>query len=367
MVLEHNGVDRCCCIIPILPGTPQEKIDAIRRELDRVFLKQVLRNFTLEERINLTNSDCWRRYLLRIEILSSSKREQNAKHLKRKVILQELERRFLRALATSIGKKYRDLLEYQQVQHRKLRAGNLNAGLGQRDGPLSRRAHNMDDGNSSDEEAAGGREADAAEQRLHDRHLDDAAEYEGEEEDRVHVEKDDEEKQNDIQEEDEDSEKEREDLEEMEEEQKENAIQEKKKSADERVKQSFCVTCLLNQHSRDARPGDDVTFQFVISQSNLIVDYKFDVNSERWCEVVFQLPLGNKSKLDLATIVETEVEKFIVHQTPGIERCIESEEVVHDVPTKFLQTQGINLEVWTGFKRFIGSWERFGNYFATHC
>ncbi|VDK48733.1 unnamed protein product, partial [Cylicostephanus goldi] len=164
--------------IPILPGTPQEKIDAIRRELDRVFLKQVLRNFTLEERINLTNSDCWRRYHLRIEILSSSKREQNAKHLKRRVILQELEKRFLRALATSIGKKYRDLLEYQQVQHRKLRAGNLNAGLGRGDGPVPRRAHNMDDGNSSDEEAA-----------------DDAAEYEGEEEDRVHVEKDDEEKQ----------------------------------------------------------------------------------------------------------------------------------------------------------------------------
>ncbi|EPB65839.1 hypothetical protein ANCCEY_15088, partial [Ancylostoma ceylanicum] len=119
------------------------------------------------------------------------------------------------------------------------------------------RAHRMDDGNSSDEEAAGGREADAAEQRLHDRHLDDAAEYEGEEEDRVHVEKDDEDK------------------------------------------------------------------QFVISQSNLIVDYKFDVTSERW-----------------------EVEKFIVHQTPGIERCIESEEVVNDVPTKHLQTQGINLEAF---------------------
>ncbi|KHJ81163.1 hypothetical protein OESDEN_19151 [Oesophagostomum dentatum] len=88
-----------------------------------------------------------------------------------------------------------------------------------------------------------------------------------------------------------------------------------------------------------------VIFQFVLSQSNLIVDYKFDVSSERWCEVVFQLPLGNKSKLDLATIVEKEVEKFIVHQTPGIERCIESEEVVNDVPTKFLQTQGINFEV----------------------
>ncbi|KAK6036601.1 hypothetical protein COOONC_25895, partial [Cooperia oncophora] len=58
--------------------------------------------------------DCWRRYRLRIEILSSTKREQNAKHLKRKVIMQELERRFLRSLAGSISKKYRDVLEYQQ-------------------------------------------------------------------------------------------------------------------------------------------------------------------------------------------------------------------------------------------------------------
>ncbi|KAK5964405.1 DNA-directed RNA polymerase subunit [Trichostrongylus colubriformis] len=309
--------------IPILPGTPRERIDAIRRELDRVFLKQVLRNFSFEERINLTSSDCWRRYYLRIEILSSAKREQNAKHLKRKMILQELERRFLRSLATSISKKYRDILEYQQVQHRKLRAGNLSAGIGQRDTPggVPRRTHHMDDGNSSDEEAAGGREADAAEQRLHNRHLDDAAEYEGEEEDRGEVENDDEEKQNEIQEENEDSEREQDDEDEDSEENREATIEERKKSADERIR-------------------------FVISQSNLIVDYKFDVNSERWCEVVFQLPLGNKSKLDLSTIVEKEVEKFIVHQTPGIERCIETEEVVNDMPTKFLQTQGINLEAF---------------------
>lgn len=308
--------------IPVLPGTSQERIDAIRRELDRVFLKQVLRNFSFEERINLTTSDCWRRYRLRIEILPSAKREQNAKHLKRKMILQEIERRFLRALANSINKKYRDVLEYQQVQHRKLRAGNLSAGLGQTGpGGVLRRAPHMDDGNSSDEEAAGGKEADAAEQRLHNRHLDDAAEYEGEEEDRVHVEKDDEEKQNEFQEENEDSEKEEKSEDEDDDEKKEAAQQERKRSADERIK-------------------------FVISQSNLIVDYKFDVNSERWCEVVFQLPLGNKSKLDLSTIVEKEVEKFIVHQTPGIERCIETEEVVNDRPTKYLQTQGINLEAF---------------------
>ncbi|WKX97060.1 hypothetical protein Q1695_013032 [Nippostrongylus brasiliensis] len=307
--------------IPILPGTSRERIDSIRRELDRIFFKQVLRKFSFEERINLTCGDCWRRYCLRIEILPSNKREQNAKHLKRGFIMQEIERRFLRALANAITKKYSDVLEYQQVQHRKLRAGNLSAGLGQRNaGAPTRRAQNMDDGNSSDEEAAGGREADAAEQRLHNRHRDDAAEYEGEEEDRVHVEKDDDDEQNEIGEANEEgSEKENDDEDEEEEDEKDVTVP--KKSADERIK-------------------------YVISQSTLIVDYKYDVKSERWCEVVFQLPLGNKSKLDLSTIVEKEVERFIVHQTPGIERCIETEETVRDVPTKFLQTQGINLEAF---------------------
>ncbi|PIO58998.1 hypothetical protein TELCIR_19551, partial [Teladorsagia circumcincta] len=104
---------------------------------------------------------------------------------------------------------------------------------------------------------------------------DDAAEYEGEEEDRGQVENDDEDKQNEIQEENEDSEREEGDEGEDAEEQREAAI----------------------RNGREA--------------------------------------LTNGLK---------EVEKFIVHQTPGIERCIETEEMVNDVPTKFLQTQGINLE-----------------------
>ena len=40
---------------------------------------------------------------------------------------------------------------------------------------------------SSDEEATGGQEADAAEARLNRRHLDDAAEYEGEEDEHGEV------------------------------------------------------------------------------------------------------------------------------------------------------------------------------------
>ncbi|VDM52658.1 unnamed protein product [Angiostrongylus costaricensis] len=271
--------------IPILPGMPQERINMIRRELDKVFLNQVLRKFSIEEKVNLVESGCWRRYYLRIEILSARKRQENARYLSRRTIMNEMEQRFLRALANAIAKKYRDVLEYQQMQHRKLRSGNQNAGLG------------------VNEVAAGIR--------------DDAAEYEGEEEDRVHVENDDDERQNDA--------------EETEEEQNNN---EAGSGDEEREPAERKITNV------------DERIKFVISQSNLIVDYKFDVSSERWCEVVFQLPLGNKSKLDLVTIVEKEVDKFVVHQTPGIERCIEIEEVLHDIPTKYLQTQGINLEAF---------------------
>ena len=40
--------------IAVITGTPRERIDAIKQELDRVYLKQLLKNFSLEEKITLT-------------------------------------------------------------------------------------------------------------------------------------------------------------------------------------------------------------------------------------------------------------------------------------------------------------------------
>jgi hypothetical protein len=51
--------------------------------------------------------------------------------------------------------------------------------------------------------------------------------------------------------------------------------------------------------------------------------------------------LRSKSKLDVAAIVNREVEHFIVCQTPGIEKCVLREDNGRHV----LQTQGINLQV----------------------
>lgn len=44
--------------------------------------------------------------------------------------------------------------------------------------------------------------------------------------------------------------------------------------------------------------------QYVLGLSDMITTYNFDRKKSSWCEIVFQLQLRNKSKLDLATIVE---------------------------------------------------------------
>ena len=40
--------------IAVLPGTPRERVDAIKRELDRVYMKQVMKSYVLEEKINMS-------------------------------------------------------------------------------------------------------------------------------------------------------------------------------------------------------------------------------------------------------------------------------------------------------------------------
>ncbi|EGT37120.1 hypothetical protein CAEBREN_30567 [Caenorhabditis brenneri] len=292
--------------IAVIEGTPRERIDSIKRELDRVYLKQLLKNFSLEEKITLTQTQSCRRYHLRINILSSEKREQGARHLKRSKIMEEIEKRFILRVSQAIKKKYYEISDYQQMSHRTMRQGNLAAGI-EIGGNKSRGFQGPDNGDSSDEEAEGGREADAAEARLHQRHRDEGADYEGEEEERVEVreEKDDEAMDSDT-----------DDLKKPDENEEENE------------------TGQMVNSSR---------VQAVQRLSENIASYSYDVKSNKWCEVVFELPLRNKTKMDVSSIVEKEVDQFIVHQTQGIERCVETTEQKNGKETIILQTQGVNL------------------------
>lgn len=54
------------------------------------------------------------------------------------------------------------------------------------------------------------------------------------------------------------------------------------------------------------------------------------------------------------SIIFREVEKFIVYQTPGIERCVEREELKDGNKIIYLQTQGVNLQVCVFIKKEDG-------------
>ncbi|CAI4231731.1 unnamed protein product [Auanema sp. JU1783] len=302
--------------IAILPGSTREQIDKIKQDLDRVFLNQVLRNFKLEDRINLSNGERWRRYSLRLELLPAERREKGTQHLKRRKIMKEIEKRFLKNIAKVMETKIKAVSTYQSMQTRKLRQGNLAAGVGT-DAGDPRQRRRIDDGASSDEEADGGQDADAAERRLHNRHNDEAADYEGEDEDRGAVEMED---PNETV------------APEGEPEEEKEGSEDDESQDDEATKKD------------EDNESPEYRVRHVIQSASLIVEYEFDTKKDRWCRAVFQTPLSSKTKLDMASIIDYEISKFIVHQTPGIERCVEDKQMKDGKEVTYIQTQGVNLQ-----------------------
>uniref|UniRef100_A0A1I8AVE3 DNA-directed RNA polymerase subunit n=1 Tax=Steinernema glaseri TaxID=37863 RepID=A0A1I8AVE3_9BILA len=288
--------------VAVRDGVSEKQLESIRCELDRVVLKQLLRKFTVQEKIRVSDVESSRRYVLRIELLRATKRDQNTRHLKRHSIMREIEKRFIPHLTTVISQKHNEIVKFQQLQHKKLQSDNVLS--------ENRSKKFDDDGASSDEEAEGGRDADAAEARLNQRHNDDG-EYEGEDDDRNEVSE-----QTDQQEEYEeygtDSE-----AEDRGKEDDEEALEKREDMS--RIKALLALT------------------------SGIVVDYKYDTATERWCEVTFRYDLTNKTKLDVVSIIEKEVDGFVVAETPGVEKCIIRE---GDDGRKVLQTQGINLSAF---------------------
>ncbi|TMS34735.1 hypothetical protein L596_002267 [Steinernema carpocapsae] len=291
--------------VTVKAGTSQERIDLIKRELDRVYLKQILRKFSVDEKVRVNLDGSNRVYVLRLDLLRASRRDSATVHLKRRYIMHELEKRFIPHLATVISHKHNEVMKFQQLQHRKLQSNsNLDS-----DAKIKKNAD--DDGMSSDEEAEGGREADAAEARLNKRHYDDG-EYEGEEDDQ-------------------------------------NEVSENQKTDEYDNYGTDSETEDRNNEDEDkvrVKVEDSSRIKHVINVCSGVSDYKYDTTYERWCEVTFRYELTNKTKLDIVSIVEKEVDSFIVAETTGIEKCIVREDSGLEGTKQVLQTQGINLNAF---------------------
>ncbi|VIO94432.1 Uncharacterized protein BM_BM6654 [Brugia malayi] len=320
LMTASNDIKTPSTEIHIKPGTSSERIETIKRELGRIYLKELIKKFTIDERINLDGKETWRCYDLRIELLRAKERIECIRHISRHRILTEVERRFVKAIGKRISDRCREMTDHQALQHKKLKLNNLTVGTG--DEKETSKPKKQDDELSSDEEDGGGIDLDADGMRILKRHLDDAAEYEGEEdEQRIVL-----------------SQQKVEDtfMEISTESEGENAETTVERDAD--ANDSSLDAQLRSQEAEASR------IQSVITSSPLVKDYKFDVKSNRWCTVTFQLPLSTKTKLDVGALVERELENFLVWETPGIEKCIVRCENRGDDQYQVLATQGINVQ-----------------------
>ncbi|XP_060111407.1 DNA-directed RNA polymerase I subunit RPA1 [Heteronotia binoei] len=80
-----------------------------------------------------------------------------------------------------------------------------------------------------------------------------------------------------------------------------------------------------------------------LESCSAIESYTYDTEHERWCEVSLKLPLS-KEYFDLASLVTSLVNKTVLHETPGITRCLLNETTTQTGEKALtLQTEGINL------------------------
>lgn len=80
MVDSRNIVTPQTTCPPSLQGDHSEAEDN-RRQLDRVFLRDILKSLRVEEKITMgKGADRYRRYVIRLELLKRSKRKPEAQH-----------------------------------------------------------------------------------------------------------------------------------------------------------------------------------------------------------------------------------------------------------------------------------------------
>uniref|UniRef100_A0AC34GC87 DNA-directed RNA polymerase n=1 Tax=Panagrolaimus sp. ES5 TaxID=591445 RepID=A0AC34GC87_9BILA len=168
--------------ITIRDNATEEDIERLKQIFNRVYLKKCIKKITVKERLDVGVTGASRIYEIAVEVLPSRARDPATRHLTRKMILKQMEATFIKNVCRIIMSKIRDAQEFVAIVHRKSKgsATNKSSASGENDEEGQREYAPNDDGASSDEEVVAGAE-DANEARLANRHIDDAAEYEGEE------------------------------------------------------------------------------------------------------------------------------------------------------------------------------------------
>ncbi|XP_071846497.1 DNA-directed RNA polymerase I subunit RPA1-like isoform X2 [Apostichopus japonicus] len=111
------------------------------------------------------------------------------------------------------------------------------------------------------------------------------------------------------------------------------------------------------QHSTEEDVEAANRIRHVIHSSGLVKSYSYDQKDSLWCEFTFEIEMMDSGKLDVTSIISEVAQQVVMHQAPGIQRCI----LADDKGKKLLQTEGVNLKELYKYDHILDLFKMYTN------
>nr|XP_023655802.1 DNA-directed RNA polymerase I subunit RPA1 [Paramormyrops kingsleyae] len=325
LLIASSNIKTPMMSIPVMNSRRAlKKAKNLKKKLTRVCLAEVLHKVEVEETIRvegkLKKNNVFK---ITFHFLPPECYKQE-KLLTPQQILHYMETRFLHLLLLAIKKRSSKLASINRVDARKATQKDADQEAGEASGTQDGGDTEMEDiGNAADAEADEG-DADATDAKRREKQSEEVDyESEGEENDG-------------------------EDLFEEKEESTPNAEEGEENDEEEQLLGSPhpfpAKSPAATPDPTQPEDQNQLRVNRVLDLSTAIESYRYDSQSDLWCEVMLALPLSNV-RLDLTSLVASQAQSAIVHEIKGISRCLLSEVTSqHGEKRLLLNTEGINLQ-----------------------
>ncbi|KAJ8262484.1 hypothetical protein GJAV_G00166990 [Gymnothorax javanicus] len=318
LMIASSSIKTPMMRIPVLnTKRALKKVHALRKRLTRICLSEVLQKLDVQETLRVDGKQQKSRVFTLTFHFLPPERYQDDNPLSPRQILRFMETRFFRILLDAIKKRGAKLASMNKVDSRKASQKDGDQVAGNSQASSGGDADAEVEGEIVDGEADEG-DADATDARRREKQ-EEEVDYESEE-------GEDEDQRDELADEDESP------PEELEED----------KQPDEDV--SVPSGVIDSSKSDGPESQDMLRVNAVLDISSAIEAYAYDCENDLWCEVTLALPIS-KVHFDLTSLVGTQAQCAVVHETKGITRCLLNE-VTSPQGTKelVLSTEGINLQ-----------------------
>ncbi|MBN3323709.1 RPA1 polymerase, partial [Atractosteus spatula] len=323
LMVASSSIKTPMMSIPVLNTKKAlKKVKKLRKKLTRVCLSEVLQRVDVKESLSVQGKlKKSRVYQVTFHFLPPE-RYQHDKPLSPKQILHFMETRFFRILLEAIRKRSLKLASLNSVNTSKATQRDLHDSE-EPQAEDDREGEGEEDARIVDAEADEG-DADATDTRRKQKQ-EEEVDYDSEEEG-------DNDEANELQEEEEGPEGRQENEEEVETGQVPPQSTAALPAAKRKAVKSFADTEL-----------DEVRINTVLGTSSSIESYRYDTEQGLWCEVTLNLPV-TKVYFDLTSLIASQAQSAVVHETKGITRCLLNESANSRGEKELvLNTEGINL------------------------